>query len=276
MKKQNILPIILFILFFYIPKLYSSDELLFVGCRAVGLGGAYTAIAEDIETIGYNPAGLAGIKQFNIFTSTKRLYSIDDLKHNALAIGYGINQNSAAALMYEDVGYSEHKESNYKLGYAQKINRFLTLGAALKLYKIEINNFGNDNTIGLDIGCISRIYENLYFGAMAKNINNPQIGREIKDRLNRAITAGLAYSDNLLTISVDATKENDLTMQIRTGLELKLLRILALRYGYNNDPKRNFYGIGINYKQFDFGFAMFAHPQLEDTKQFSLNYKFGK
>lgn len=255
-------------------RLTASGEFLFPGARSTGLGGAYTAVAADLEVLNYNPAGLSKIQRFTIFSSTKKLYEIDGLRHNAIAIGYGLNKNGGIGMMYEDVGYSLHTEKTVTLGYGRSVNRFMNIGANLKLYSIDISGFGSDNTVGVDLGCHTRIYENLYLGLNAKNINNPKIGSSIKKDMNKSVTCGLAYVSDFFIVSLDAAKEEDYKVQLRAGTELKLFDIIALRCGYNNEPRRMFYGFGITVKRISFSYSQYDHPYLEDTKQFGLNIVF--
>jgi len=148
------------------------------------------------------------------------------------------------------------------------------IGANLKLYSIDISGYGSDNAVGIDLGYLARIYENVYFGVNSKNINNPKVGSSIKKELNKSITGGLAYINEFLIVSLDAAKETDYKLQLRTGVEIKLFDIIALRCGYNNDPKRWFYGFGLNAKAFCLSYSQYNHPYLNDTKQFGLNIMF--
>lgn len=265
---------ILLILLIIPIKIFSSGELLFPGGRSNGMGGAYTAINGDIESIAYNSAGLMNIEKLNAFFSTKKLYDIDDLKHSAIGVGYGNNKLGGVGFLYEEVGYDLHKEKTYQLSYGRKINRFMGLGCNLKIYEINITNFGSDRAVGVDFGYLSRIYEKLYFGINAKNFNNPKIGTTIQKSLNKSVTAGLAYQARKFTISLDAMKEPDYDLQFRAGAEIILFNVIAMRYGYNNDPKRNFYGIGLKLKNIDFSWAMYDHQYLDNTNQFGINIKF--
>jgi long-subunit fatty acid transport protein len=59
--------LILLIAIVSLPFQINADEFhynnLLIGGKAIGLGGAYTAIAADLSTMHYNPAGLINVKQ---------------------------------------------------------------------------------------------------------------------------------------------------------------------------------------------------------------------
>lgn len=94
---------------------YTSDVLRQeTGTRALGMGGAFTAIADDTSALFYNPAGLAkpglqfsyseadlsGIKQRSGFEnslkigslaySSKRYLSLEDDRADIYAMGFGV------------------------------------------------------------------------------------------------------------------------------------------------------------------------------------------
>jgi long-subunit fatty acid transport protein len=58
------------------------DNEIGFGARAVGMGGAYTAIAEDYSAIYWNPAGLAQIRKTELWLGLSHLYLNNDINFN--------------------------------------------------------------------------------------------------------------------------------------------------------------------------------------------------
>jgi hypothetical protein len=274
LKEYLFILVLLSFFFLTYTPLYSSGELLFPGGRSSGMGGAYTAVSNDLEAIGYNPAGLSNVSNTNIFFASKQLFNISELKHHVLSVGYGNRNLGGLAFMYEEVGYSLHKEKTYSFGYGKAINRFLNLGFNLKLYDVDINGYGSDKTVGLDAGYLTRVYNKVYFGIYLKNINNPQIGSTHKSDINQSFTSGFSYVGDALVVSLDITKETDYTTQFRYGIEYSFLEYFSARYGFNNEPKRHFIGLGVTYNDVSLFWSMFTHEYLDTTNQFGLAYKF--
>ena len=52
-------------------KLYGSDLGMGVGARAMGLGGAFVAVADDASAVFWNPAGLTAMDRTQIFLSAE-------------------------------------------------------------------------------------------------------------------------------------------------------------------------------------------------------------
>lgn len=61
-----------------------ADEFypLMRGARAQAMGNAFTAVADDEEAIFYNPAGLAGIKNFSLNLANTNVEASTDLTGN--------------------------------------------------------------------------------------------------------------------------------------------------------------------------------------------------
>ncbi len=102
---------------------YYNNYQHIIGNRAAGLGGAYTALADDSSSLWYNPAGLANIKTYNL---------------NVSANGYNyINTEIDGYVEIEDEG-GEYKELNWRdkdisvvahtLAYAKHLGGFGTIG----------------------------------------------------------------------------------------------------------------------------------------------------
>ena len=141
---------------------YHYNNLL-IGKNAVGLGGAFTAVANDLSTVYYNPAGLADIgstsmASINTFswetTEFKNVFGNgDDFERNAFSVVpgfFGVSQafenwTLAAALMVTD--YSRERSDsdvNFSLpGDAQtppqQQNQFATIDIDNSAYQLNFS-----------------------------------------------------------------------------------------------------------------------------------------
>lgn len=84
------------------PASASADEYhynnVLIGDRAAGMGGAYTAIADDPSGLYYNPAGIAYAQGSNISVSANALHQTKTVYKNALGDGYDYERYSSALL----------------------------------------------------------------------------------------------------------------------------------------------------------------------------------
>ncbi len=95
---------------------FVEDQIKYgVGVRPLGMGGAFTAVADDINSIYYNPAGL-GEMSFGYSLANhdmdNKIYSRND--YNALAVGpVGLSEFRAESISGESIGVSTVALGNF-------------------------------------------------------------------------------------------------------------------------------------------------------------------
>ena len=66
----------LLLTFVIISALFGQYDQLFVGTRPLSMGGAFIAVADDANTITWNPAGLPGLRRTEFTTTYADLYAM--------------------------------------------------------------------------------------------------------------------------------------------------------------------------------------------------------
>lgn len=151
---------------------YHYNNLL-VGDRAAGLGGAYTAIADDPSGLYYNPAGVVYAVGANISGSMNAFHIANTTYKNALGSNTDWERESKALLpsffgVFQPIG-------NAKVGFSYAVTdsiqedqdqTFTTITQTAKLidaYTINFNNQATTYNIGPSIAW--QFSDNLSFGA---------------------------------------------------------------------------------------------------------------
>ncbi len=198
------------VFFFVLSKVFSqsvsvgkySGEFLAIGVggRALGMGSAFVAIANDVSAGYWNPAGLAqlnypqmmlmhderfaGLVNYN-FGAVSFPYKSDmSLGFSVIRLGVDGIPDTRNALIdlngnrilddNENLDYSKITEFNYAdwaflFSFAKRYSEKLLYGANLKVIKRDIAEFGAWG-IGFDIGAIYSPVENLFLGANFQDI----------------------------------------------------------------------------------------------------------
>ena len=104
----GVIPVLLLILAVS-PVCFAEGEVnamphlrLGAGARSIGLGGAYTAIAEDATATVWNPAGLGSAADLSLNLSTQRLSL--DRSHNFIALTKMLGSYGAIGLAATNFG----------------------------------------------------------------------------------------------------------------------------------------------------------------------------
>jgi len=220
-----------------------------VGARPAGMGGAFVAIPGDVNSLFYNPAGIAALgKRTASFT-----YLNDLLDFNSGFIGYvhpsmGLN-NFGFSVLYKDYGqFDKMDENGQEMGtfgansislnatWAMVAAENLYIGATGKYIRASIENYSAD-AIALDAGVMYVIPKHdLTFAAGISNLGTATSAFvDTKDDLPFSMRAG--FSKRLahlpLLLSVNAYKYTDEAWQAAIGGEFTLSDYVLLRLGYD-------------------------------------------
>ncbi len=164
-----------------------------VGGRALGMGGAYAALANDVTAGYWNPAGLSKINYPQLsLMHTEQFGSLVNYDYAALAIPFGSNSSMGLSvirlgidgipdtrnawvdengngILDEDligskINYFNAADWAMYFTYSKKYNDIFSYGVNLKLIRREMS-VGSATGLGFDIGVQYSPFENILLGA---------------------------------------------------------------------------------------------------------------
>ena len=269
-----------------------------VGARAGGLGNSFTAIADDISSLYWNPGGLF---QFKTVTAGG-MYSLmsQDRIHNYACLIIPVESSLTFALSGNQFGISDISgwdeygnftgkyddlELAISLGVCKSIGKLLGLGFTVKylnhsLQVEEAKGFGYDVGLLFNIGFDSKIFNSLRFGITAQDIGSSiewDTESSTKEEIPLTMRIGCALDfkvkDEPLLITFDVSQTTDEEMISHAGIETWLFNLLALRCGLN-DEKVNF-GASFKIKAFQIDYAYCPDIfESEATNRFGVQISF--
>lgn len=274
------------------------------GSRALALGTGYAAVADDVTSLFWNPAGLALLDQaevaamhINMFYDTP--YDFVGLAYPLLDWGtfsLGAVRIASGGVLVRDArshlvgGEGSLEMRQYLLGYGREVAGGLNAGLSLKIDQMRLlGDF--DAGVGLDLGVHYRLpreafgkggfdWSGLSLGIMLQNaLGSVTRLSEVEDRIPMNWKTGLAYRYR----TQDTLKQQFLicgawerstwrASQFSGGLEYSLWDILALRGGLHTDGWAA--GGGVRYAGLALDYAL-AGETLGITHRFTLSYRFG-
>lgn len=227
------------------------------GARPAALGGAYTAVADDVNALSYNPGGLALLKKREVgATHTQWLLdSTFDFIGYAQPTAFGTfglgvtrltsgNTDSRDANRQTTGGYSA-SDTAYTLGFSRIIEddgtRFLNIGrtsvgANIKYLHSQIGPYSASG-VAFDLGLTHQVHGTpLSLGFAALNVGRGMKFLDQTDPLPLAFSAGAAYRlAGALQLTVDARQEvYDKRTDVSVGSEYSLFSGFMLRAGYGS------------------------------------------
>ncbi len=254
-----------------------------MGARAMGMGGAHIAVADDAAVIYYNPAGLGFIDGRNVtslYTSLHGAAGYMALGYAQRNIGGGILRLNASGIEETDefanvIGAFGVSDFTAIAGYGREVAPGLSLGGTVKLYSQSLGETSGRGFTG-DIGALYVMDDaKLSLGVAARNLfGKVRYGDSEEDAFERAFGVGAAYRPfrNLL-LAADAVLKDGIAA--RVGAEY-CIKQFAVRAGGSVQKGETSItaGAGFGMGNFSVDYAYQTHKVLPDSHRISLNVRF--
>lgn len=309
----KLLPPFAFSFIFFLPAFSFPDSVsttgeqflkIPAGVRGAGMGGAFTAVADDVTTTYWNTAGLGLLKQIelnflyvNYFASTTYGFAgfalpLQPGSTLGLSTSFDFvpsfnstNNPSATPGSASDfaiaLGYGQEFGDNFALGIGGKYisSNLVTYSASGEAVDAGLLLYTKDRdwTLGLSVQNVGQISSFSQYST--------------QEKLPLDYRAGLAYrfqprDPTHFTLAVDAEKPIDSDPIVHTGGEVWFGgkdACAALRAGYSFDPLNQdlgggvglSLGAGVSWSSFEFDYALVPFGVLGDTHRFSLTVRLG-
>jgi hypothetical protein len=221
------------------------------GARPAAMGGAYTAIADDINALYYNPGGLALITKRELgathaewvlgskfdFVGFGQPTSVGTFGVGLTRLATGRQEARSASGQPE--GGIEAADTAYTLGYGRSLGDILPTGRTdfgVNAKRLE-SSIGSDkaSTFAFDLGVVHKLGGRpLSLGFSVLNIGRGMRFLDQTDPLPLTISAGGAYRlVGAFNLALDVRHEpNARTTDVGIGTEYAILTGFMLRAGY--------------------------------------------
>jgi len=276
-----------------------------VSVRAMGMGGAFVAIADDYSACYFNPAGLVQLSRSQLGSTYSDLYGLGLLEHSFLAFVEPTPTMGSGGVSWNHLSANlEPEKWSYDLwsySYAKMISsKNLTLrdklgswGINLK-YLRQIAPGENASGYSIDLGYLNK-------GRKISNMSNISWGFNLSDIFSQVnwstgrkeqipsnLKFGFAWKASpkfLLAVDLD-TSFKDLAKQMHLGGEWSISNNFKLRAGATKIFQKSAnlalsIGIGLQLrlteegiKKVNFNYAFCNNEELGNTHRFSLSLGF--
>ena len=254
-----------------------------LGARAMGMGGAFVAVADDVTALHWNPAGLAGLHGVQLFGMRTSVYSVDGLSEDAALVSYGTGGTGYGVGWMRTGAVDLYSEDTLLAGYGTETPiDGLDAGVTLKHFSIQAPGYeyyndpafesGGDDAYSADLGALYR-RGRWSVGGTIRNLGEPELqlisttAQEDLDPIISELRIGGTYLFRdvmLMTAELRAPREvpeyYDDTYILNLGTEVWFYEAFALRAGMNRD--RITAGLGMRTKHIQLDVALLSERRL--------------
>ena len=259
---------------------------LFIGTRPMGMGGAFIAVADDGNTITWNPAGLPRLRRTELTTTYADLFALG-IKQSYFGFVRPLSDKLALGMDWSSIGfddgelgYSENK-LNFSFGYQPF--RIISIGASLKYISRDMTldgtSYGKSSGVGYDVGLLISPLKNLRLGLGLYDLSGTSVSyrsNKVEETiLGQAFKLGIAYMPiDGLTIAADIDD------RLHFGAEYFVKNRIGVRAGFQQDLDENdrllipSAGMTLRFKSIVLEYGYESHPYLPPTHRFTAALQF--
>lgn len=278
------LPLLGILLLLTINLHAEAFERLGLGTRAMGMGGAYVAVCDDVTSVFWNPAGLVNIPKDEITFSHNNYLGLDALNNNFLGYARTYVGPGTLGLAWIHLGTKsgavpeDFNEETFYLSYGFYLFNGLSTGITVKYFLANYNHVrGAGYTV--DYGILYNLWNWIYLGLNYYNVNNPQIQwyTETKEYLKSNLNVGFYYKMfEQLYLTYEAANilrdKNNLEHHLGcNGIIVKKRFNVYLGAIYYSNKRLSYTGgLEFQHKSFMIGYTLNYHYDLELSHMWSI------
>jgi flagellar motor protein MotB len=269
--------------------------------KPAALGESYVALADDINAIFYNPAGIA--RTMSMQASFTHIQWFQQVMFESLNfvipftfgnLGFSLNYLSVTPMDntildvtspegYKSLGQFSPYSIYGSISYAREFTDSLFIGANIKILDYAVDPSANDGSALSFLADFGVIYDMTFLKGMALGLVFRNIGPSttfISQSFVQPIDirGGLGWTGQYFSLEGDLDFVTDNDLNYYFGGAFNMFDVLSLRAGYKggtiNQPT---FGAGLAYARFalDYAFVPYATGDLGMTHRFTVSYQFG-
>ncbi|MFH1714917.1 MAG: PorV/PorQ family protein [Elusimicrobiota bacterium] len=271
-----------------------------VGVRAVGMGGAYAGLSDDVNAIYWNPAGLNKIERNEV--SLMHCIWFEDIRYQSLVFAHPTS-DASYGLMVNYLGMDPiGKVTNTGQSLGDKYSPSdiaVTLSYARVMFGAPVgvnlkyisSNIDTERAVGIagDVGMQFELAEDVVsLGIAVQNIGQDLVYIKEGTSLPLNIKTGLAYKtpvgmgELIITGDVNAPIDNKIGFNLGAEYKIKINEKFSIspRAGYRTDhselegTKDISLGWGILFNDIELDYAWTPYGELGMAHQMSLLLRF--
>lgn len=243
------------------------------GSRALGTG-QIGILHHDIWSIHNNIGALGYLKKSGLGVSGDNRYNLQSLNQISFASAYVSENLGNAGFGVSRFGSDLFSQTRVQLGWAKSFG-IASLGLQAQWYQIGAADFPTRNFVIVQFGGMAQLTSKIHFAGSIYNLNQAKGSDYQDEKIPTIVRAGLSFLPNpKVKILTEVQKDLDQKAQIKAGLEYEFSGKMWARTGFISQTNQVSGGIGIEWRNLVFDYAIIRHPNLGWTNSLGISYQF--
>lgn len=249
------------IIFVFISFLFGAFEYLPRAPLNVGEGAAGLNFSGGIAGMYLDPASLTSSPGNGFAFQGGRQFGLRALQHQS---GVGILQTKLIPLGFGFTSFGNRSYSEVSFGFftAHQLGEKIQWGIEANLYSLAIRNYGSDAALGLTVAWHMKLFPQVEWGTILRNITNPTIGREVEPLPQIIISGFLLEAHRNLNIQVEWEQDTAYKGELKYGVLFKLKPWFSVSTGFRNRTGQFSAALELQLNYLSLSYATVTHPQL--------------
>ena len=276
-QNKNIFPCLflgVYAVLFPYPSTAGNDGFVF-GPRGLGTGQS-GLLHTDIWANHNNIGALGWLKKSGAGVSFDNRYNLKSFNQIALTSALVSKKYGVVGIGVSRFGSELFSQSKASLGWAKSFG-MTSIGLQGQWYQVAADEFPTRHYLILNFGGLAKLTSKVHFAASIQNLNQAKASDFQSDKIPTIVRAGLSFLPNTkVKLISEIQKDLDKKSIFKIGIEYEVLRKVWARTGFSSQIQQVSGGVGFEWNQFQFDYAIANHPQLGWTNSIGINFIFGK
>jgi len=240
---------------------------------AGGFGRADASVTDSDSWSLFNNVGSLADSPHNksVSFSYRNFYAIQGLYSASSAVNYPIGPVNMAMGVFR-YGDDLFSEQFILFGAGHKI-RHTSIGLSVHYFQFHGEQIGRGEALAFSFGGLTRLNSELAIGAYIFNLNQAKISRITGEKIPTVMNLGIEYKTRSgIKANIEAEKEIDEKVNIRSGLEYGYRQKFFIRTGITTYPFTSSYGIGLNSGRFLINYGVRRSGKLGISHMISVEF----
>ena len=263
-----------FVLFYSLQSKAGNEGFVF-GPRALATGQS-GLMHTDVWANHNNIGALGWLNSSSLGVSFDNRYNLSSLNQISFAGAAVSKKYGVFGLGLSRFGSEIFNQSRGSLGWSKAFG-IASIGIQGQWYQVAATDFPTKHQLVINFGGLAKLTSKLHFGASISNLNQAKASEFQNERIPTIVRAGLTYipNDKIRLVS-EVQKDLDQKSIVKIGIEYEVLKKVWIRTGFSSQIEQVSGGLGVEWRNFQFQYAIANHPQLGWSNSLGINFLLAK